>query len=284
MRKFPKGQQALGNKQVDLDTDAIKVVLLDVTLSDVAIKQITGVTTATPPVVTSASHGFANGDIVWIRGVGGVLNANGLFKIANQATNTFELQRLDGVNVVGTGSYTSGGSVVNLSLPDFLDDISAARIGTDQALASKTLSAAGVFDAADPTWPSSDFATQKTFHAFAICRDSGAEGTSEVVYFGCGQQLVTVAADASSSATTLWVEPLAGALPNGAVIQLTNGVAATLSAPASAGARSLSVNALSGAVAAGNHGVAATTGSGFPWTIQNAPFTLQWDAAGIFTV
>lgn len=279
MRKFPKGVQAIANKQIDLDTDTLKCVLLDVTQSDTAVKQITGATNATPIVVTSASHGFSNGDLVWQRGILGNLAGNGLFKVANVATNTYELQRLDGTNVVGSAAYTSGGSVVNLSLASFLADIDACRVGTDQALTAVTINAPtpGILDAADPSWPTTDFASLKTFHAFALYHDTGNAATSELVFFGCGQQVVTVAADASAAATTLWVEALAGAIPNGTIIALSNGVLATLTAGASAGARSLTVAALSGSVAAGNHGVCATTGSGFPWTIQNAPFTLQWD-------
>jgi len=78
-------------------------------------KTITGITQANPGVVTSSSHGFANGDTVVISGVVGMTQVNGKrFKVANVAANTFELQDIDGNNV-NTSSYTtySSGGVAN---------------------------------------------------------------------------------------------------------------------------------------------------------------------------
>jgi hypothetical protein len=71
---------------------------------------ITGATNATPIVITSNAHGLANGGLVVITGVGGNTYANGLRKVANVATNTFELQDLNGSNVAGNAAYTSGGT------------------------------------------------------------------------------------------------------------------------------------------------------------------------------
>ena len=78
-------------------------------------KTITNITQANPGVVTSNSHGFSNGDTVVISGVVGMTQVNGKrFKVANVATNTFELQDIDGNNV-NTTSYTaySSGGVAN---------------------------------------------------------------------------------------------------------------------------------------------------------------------------
>jgi hypothetical protein len=80
-----------------------------------ANKTITGITQANPGVVTSSSHGFSNGDTVVISGVVGMTQVNGKrFKVANVATNTFELQDIDGNNV-NTSSYTaySSGGIAN---------------------------------------------------------------------------------------------------------------------------------------------------------------------------
>jgi hypothetical protein len=77
-----------------------------------ANKTITGITQANPGVVTSASHGFSNGDTVVISGVVGMTQVNGKrFKVASVATNTFQLQDIDGNNVNTTSytAYTSGG-------------------------------------------------------------------------------------------------------------------------------------------------------------------------------
>ena len=75
-------------------------------------KTITGITQANPGVVTSAAHGYANGDTVVISGVVGMTQVNGKrFKVASVATNTFALQDIDGNNVNTTThtAYASGG-------------------------------------------------------------------------------------------------------------------------------------------------------------------------------
>jgi len=77
-----------------------------------ANKTITGITQANPGVVTSSSHGFANGDTVVISGVVGMTQVNGKrFKVASVATDTFALQDIDGNNVNTTSytTYVSGG-------------------------------------------------------------------------------------------------------------------------------------------------------------------------------
>lgn len=68
-------------------------------------KTITAGTAATPIVLTSAAHGFANGDYVTVSGISGLVGAAGTFIVAGQTTNTFNL-----TGSVGTGSYSSGGT------------------------------------------------------------------------------------------------------------------------------------------------------------------------------
>ena len=77
----------------------------------VAGKSISSVLNANPIVVTATSHGRANGDIVYISGVGGCTAANGVFKVANKSANTFELNTTDDETVAGNGAYTTGGTV-----------------------------------------------------------------------------------------------------------------------------------------------------------------------------
>lgn len=93
---------------------------------------ITGITAANPGVVTSTSHGLNNGEFVYVTGVKGMTQVNNrIFKVANKAANTFQLQTQAGSNV-NTSSYTayvSGGTVARIvsitntfseaSLPEF---------------------------------------------------------------------------------------------------------------------------------------------------------------------
>ncbi|WP_164056303.1 hypothetical protein [Rhizobium oryzihabitans] len=76
-------------------------------------KNITAITTANPAVVTSAAHGYANGQEVFLAGVGGTTALNGRnFIIRNATTNTFTLEDLLGnaVSTVGMPAYVSGGT------------------------------------------------------------------------------------------------------------------------------------------------------------------------------
>ena len=74
---------------------------------------ITAATKASPVVITAAAHGFSDADEVRITDVKGMteLNTN-TYKVANKATNTFELTSPDDdSNIDGTGftTYISGG-------------------------------------------------------------------------------------------------------------------------------------------------------------------------------
>jgi hypothetical protein len=75
-------------------------------------KTITGITQANPGVLTSASHGFSNGDEVYVSGVGGMTELNGRnYLVANATTNTFTLTDLFGNDIDTTSftAFTSGG-------------------------------------------------------------------------------------------------------------------------------------------------------------------------------
>lgn len=79
-------------------------------------KTITGITAADPPVVTSNAHGYANGDIILITGVVGMVEVNDrVFQVAGQTTNTFELEGVDGSLYT---AYASGGSAFKLTMSE----------------------------------------------------------------------------------------------------------------------------------------------------------------------
>ena len=73
-----------------------------------ATKTISAITKANPAVVTATSHGYSNGDRVFISGVVGMTEVNNReFTVANKTTNTFELS---GINSSSFTTYSSGGT------------------------------------------------------------------------------------------------------------------------------------------------------------------------------
>jgi hypothetical protein len=276
---FPNGLEGLADGTIDYDTDTIKIAALDLGTPDAAIKAITGATNATPIVVTATGHGFANGDVVMIQGVGGNLAANNAWKIKNVTANTFELASIiDGTtNSVGSGAYTSGGVAVCLgpsAAGDHWDDFSAAVVGTPVTLSGKG-AADGVLTASNPTLTS---VTGNSIEAFAAYEDTGSEGTGRMLSYHDGQHLVVANAQASAGATSIQVEPLEQAIASGATLVFSNGASATLSAGASAGARSISVSALAATVAAGAYASAPVTSSGLPVIPNGGNINVTLDA------
>ena len=76
-------------------------------------KTITNATAANPVVITANSHGFSNGDEIYIDNVGGMTQLNGRqFRVANKTTNTFRLKNLFNEDIEGSAwsAYTSGGT------------------------------------------------------------------------------------------------------------------------------------------------------------------------------
>lgn len=268
---FEKGREGFLDGSIDWDTDTIKVGLVDLGTADVAVKAITGATNATPIVLTVTGHGFANGDIVAVQGVGGNTAANNIWTIANQATNTFEL-----VGSTGNATYTSGGVAVCLGASgaaDNLDDINAGAVGTDQTLASKTVTA-GVADAADATFTS---VTGNSVEALILYKDTGTPSTSRLIAFLDGKHKVTCAVTAAASATAITVDPLTAGIASGQTLVFSNGAPAVLSGAASAGARSLAVSALAAEISAGSFASANASGSGLPVTPNGGNISVAWD-------
>lgn len=78
-----------------------------------ANKTITGISQATPGVITATSHGYAIGDWVYISGVAGMTEFNGLTWIIDSvpSADTFTVTDLFGnsVSTVDFDAYTSGG-------------------------------------------------------------------------------------------------------------------------------------------------------------------------------
>ena len=94
-----------------------------------AADTITGITKASPAVVTSAAHGMSNGDFVFLSVLGMHQLNDRVFRIANVAANTFELEGIDATsydnftsgtaNEVTFGTTLSSVSDINVSGGDF---------------------------------------------------------------------------------------------------------------------------------------------------------------------
>lgn len=72
-----------------------------------ATKAITGITNANPGVITSVAHGWTNGTILWLTGIGGMVQLNNtLITVTVLTPDTYSI----GVNTTSFGTYTSGGT------------------------------------------------------------------------------------------------------------------------------------------------------------------------------
>lgn len=81
-------------------------VKIDVQSALGAAKAISAVTKANPAVATSTAHGFANGDIVVLPDVAGMVELTGrAFRVAGVTANTFQLE---GEDSSGYGTFVSG--------------------------------------------------------------------------------------------------------------------------------------------------------------------------------
>jgi Flp pilus assembly protein TadG len=74
-----------------------------------AQKSISGASKTSPVTITSSSHGFSNGDRVWISGVSGMTQLNSkVYTVSSANTNSFSLL---GVNGTSYSTYSSGGII-----------------------------------------------------------------------------------------------------------------------------------------------------------------------------
>tara|TARA_Y100001956_G_C4128214_1_gene191626 strand:+ start:3694 stop:6234 length:2541 start_codon:yes stop_codon:yes gene_type:complete len=121
-----------------------------------ATKTITAITKANPAVVTASSHGYNNGDEVYITAVAGMIQLNGRwFTVANKTTNTFELS---GVNSSDYSTYTSAGTsakVYEITTPwsdTMADDVQWAQDGNTLYLTHSDKMVRKLTRTADTDW------------------------------------------------------------------------------------------------------------------------------------
>lgn len=94
---------------------------------------VTNATNASPIVVSQAAHGYANGDVVYLSGVGGNVAANGVGVVSNATAGTYEL-----LGSTGSGAYTSGGTssrvAVRYALADAIPSFAMYSFRTPSSL------------------------------------------------------------------------------------------------------------------------------------------------------
>jgi len=84
---------------------------------DSSSKTVTAITKANPGVLTSNSHGFSNGDEIFVDNIGGMTELNVRnYRVANVTTNTFTLTDLFGnaINTTSFTTFTSGGTATKI--------------------------------------------------------------------------------------------------------------------------------------------------------------------------
>jgi hypothetical protein len=273
---FENGRNNYLTGALNWTSDTVSGALLDLTQSTASCKQISGATNATPIAITATSHGFTNGDIVYISGVGGNLAANGLWLVAGATTNAFNITDLAGNNVVGSGTYTSStGRAVNMgsSISNNWSELSGCLVGSKTNLSGES-AASGVANASTLTFTS---VSGNACQAIALFKDTGTASTSKLIALISGDFIVTCSKTTSSSATSLPVDPLKYGIPTATVLTFSNGNAVTLSGAAAAGDRALSVSSTAATITAGNVALAPQTSSGLPVTPNGNNIVVTWD-------
>lgn len=191
-------------------------------------KVITDITQANPGVVTSNSHGYANGDEVFISTVVGMTEVNGkTFIVAGQAANTFQLTDVDGnnVNTSGFTAYASAGtaaSIVEVATPYLEADLFELKF--DQNADTMYLS--------HPNYePRKLTRTSNTAWTLAIYARTSDPFTSEKVITGITQAnpgVVTSVAHGFSDGDLVIIENVVGMTEmNGILVTVTDKAADT---------------------------------------------------------
>ena len=127
--------------------------------------------------------------------------------------------------------------------------------------------------------------TGQTVNAIIVYQQVGGDDTTPandpLIAYIDGKITVTLAADAASSATTIYVDPLDEALDSGTALDFGGGATCSLSSSAAAGARSLSVTALGAAGTAGDTSEATASGSLLPVALGGGNFNCNLDTEGL---
>lgn len=116
-----------------------------------ATKAITGITAATPPVVTANAHGYANDDTAVIKNVVGMTQINSMtITVKNVTTNTFEAYDVFGNPLPGLtySAYVSGGTAQNV---DYADGLRAHTVAGTGAIGYEYINGVWVLNGIRPS-------------------------------------------------------------------------------------------------------------------------------------
>lgn len=222
----------------------MRVIKQGAYITDVT-KNISAATKANPIVVTSAAHGFTNGDEVYISGVLGMTQLNNRnFKIANVATNTFELHYMDGSAVDSTGftTYSSAGTAARIytivspysydKLPDVDYDQNAdVMTFAHPSVKPQTLSRSG-----DASWAFADA-------SFDPAIECVTNLTGSLSFPGTTHWWAVTAVDSETGEESVCVDEFGAAFP----VVVNKGTIYNGAAPTSGSPQNLSWDSLAGA-------------------------------------
>lgn len=169
----------------------------------------------------------------------------------------------------------------------FVSEVTGAGgtlVATSAALGSKTV-ANGIADAADTSFTS--VAAGAAIPVYIVFQSSAVTGGGDVatnaqrlISYHDGKIQFTVAASAVTSATSITIDPLPAAIASGATLTKISGTGPTTittSATGAAGARTLTVSALSGNLSADAVYEVAASGTGLPITPDGNNINLTFD-------
>jgi hypothetical protein len=164
---------------------------------------------------------------------------------------------------------------------EFLSDVtSGGRVAISGDLANRTYSS-GVLDADDATL-SAVSGDQSEAIIIVVKPASGAnDSNTRLVAYIDGKALVEMAANASTSATSVTTEDLPGSIASGATLTKISGTGPstmTTTGAGSAGDRSLSVSAISTGITAGAVYEYPISTVNFPITPNGGDINLAWDS------
>lgn len=177
----------MGNLYMRFYNSSGQVLESDVTIS--------GATAANPVVVTATSHGYSNGDYVYITGVVGMTELNSStvpYKVANKNDDDFEITDVDDTNIDGSAftAYSSGGvankifEIVSPYTTAQLDGVQYSQSDTTMFLVHADVSPRTLVRTTDTDWTTEELVFlppptfQSGFEPDATLTPSATTGTS----------------------------------------------------------------------------------------------------------